>query len=787
MTLPLKAVFLSYAHEDADTARRIAEALRGEGIEVWLDESALRGGEAWDASIRRQIRDCALFVPIISARTQARKEGYFRLEWKLADERSHLIAEGEPFVLPVVADGTKERDALVPKSFLNVQWSWLPNGDVPPAFVTRVQRLLGAAAVAEPASAEKSLGEGSKERSTLRRSPASAAVRRIRIPPSVAIPWLAASVAVSALVWTQIKSGSGKGPAVSAPPAVARATITLPRDAPLAPARVQPFGYPYPSLALSPDGTKLVYVALAGETTRLYLRPLDQSEVRPLPETEGAFHPFFSPDGRWVGFFAGDKVKKISVLGGAPVTLCNSGTELHGGGWGDDGMIYFAPEFFLMRVSPGGGEPEIVRHGQNKIRTMLPEILPGSKAILGWFTSDDHLAALSGDFKPILILDFSGRELRVAIDRGYSPRWLPTGHLVFGRGGGLFAAAFDPSSNAAAREAVPVLDGVMMDALSLSAQFALSATGTLVFAGGGAQDRSTPGWVDREGVTKRLPMPPQTYGEFDLSPDGGRLTITVAGSPDTLWIYDVETGKGAALIGTGHSPRWPMWTPDGKRVVFTATREGKRGIYTQAADGSERSSTLVYPCPTGFIQTRCFPRENKLLIVLDDGSRPEARAFMLALDGSGTTEELRSLGTGLFFQFSPDGRWLCFMSNRSGRSEIYVQRFPSGNQVQASFEGAEEVLWSARGDEIYYRNRDAWMVVPVTLEPELKAGAPRVLFRGAFLNPFGYSWDVAPDGQRFIALMSEQPDAPVTQLQLIVNWTEELKRRVPVAAPSAVK
>ena len=136
-------VFLSYAHEDTDVARRVAEALGAAGVSVWFDESELRGGDAWDARIRQHIRDCAIFVPIISANTQASREGYFRLEWEMADERGHQMAEGTPFILPVVTDSTKERDALVPKSFLNVQWTWLRFGEVPAAFVARVSQLVG--------------------------------------------------------------------------------------------------------------------------------------------------------------------------------------------------------------------------------------------------------------------------------------------------------------------------------------------------------------------------------------------------------------------------------------------------------------------------------------------------------------------------------------------------------------------------------------------------------------------------------------------------------------------
>ncbi len=227
-----KAVFLSYAHEDSDVARAIAEALRAEGIAVWFDESALRGGDAWDASIRRQIRDCALFVPIISARTQARKEGYFRLEWKLADERSHLIAEGEPFVLPVVADGTKERDALVPKSFLNVQWTWLPRGEVPAALMAHMRALLRQDAARDTIGSAASVADSA--RPTI----------KSRTPMW---PWIALTGAAAAAIVVFFTTRRSEAP--SAPPAKARAdakssVAALPSDKSIA---VLPFGN------LSPD------------------------------------------------------------------------------------------------------------------------------------------------------------------------------------------------------------------------------------------------------------------------------------------------------------------------------------------------------------------------------------------------------------------------------------------------------------------------------------------------------------------------------------------------------
>ena len=785
------AVFLSYASQDAEAARRICEALRLEGIEVWFDQSALRGGEAWDASIRRQIRDCALFVPLVSIHTQERREGYFRLEWKLADERTHLMAEGTPLILPVVLDSTNERDALVPKSFLAVQWTWLPHGEVPAGLVLRVQKLLGAgdAGVSETRAANS--------RSSPLRKPADALSARStatdqvgntvggRRQPSLrtVLPWLLALLGGGLATWLALRTGSTRTPEPAARLAlpVAQAIINLPANAPLAPTRALPLALSHPSLALSPDGTKLVYVALVGQTTQLYLRPLDRMEARPIAGTEGAYHPFFSPDSEWVGFFAHDEVKKVSVLGGTPLTLCDSGNELHGGTWGDDGKIYFAPQGVLMRVADTGGAAEVVGADRGGIVTELPVLMPGAKALLGWFP-DGGITAQSGDFRPIDLLSLASRKRVEVVSRGFSPHWLPTGYVVFARGSGLFAAEFNPSAGHAAGEAVPVLDGVMTNALDGTAQFAVSANGSLVYAAGGAEDRSRPVWVERDGSVHALPIEARTYGEPKLSPDGRKLVLPVAGVTDNLWIFDVATGQGAPLDEPGQNLR-AVWTDDSRRLIFSSKRAVKPGIYWKAINGSETTARLLYETPpnTSAYPAALVPRENKL--VLSTVSRDGWKAFTLALDGSKTLEPLAGGAEAWFVRFSPDGHWICFTAKRSGRSEVYVQRYPAGGVTQISFEGGEEALWSPQGNELFYRNRDTWLAVAVTLEPTFKAGLPRKMFSGAFLNVPGYSEDIAPDGKRFLMLMPEQPETPVTQLHLIVNWAEDVRRRVDSARP----
>ena len=784
-----KAVFLSHASQDSDAARRIAQALRADGIEVWFDESELRGGEEWDASIRRQIGECSLFVAIISEHTQARREGYFRLEWRLSDERTHLMAEGTPFVLPVIVDAIKERDALVPKSFLNVQWTWLPHGEVPPAFVARVQKLLGGAApraaeVATPTAAAATVSAKTEASEVTR--PWMSIRERWRPSWLRVLPWITTLAFGGVVVWLGLRQRPASESQAGSPSLlVTHTTISLPPEAPLAVSPVLPLGLTYPSLALSPDGTQLVYVASVGQSTQLYRRPLDEPVARPIPGTEGGYYPFFSPDGRWVGFFSKGKLKKVSILGGSAVTLGDSGGQIQAACWGDDGYIYFQPHPSLRRISDRGGTSALLRREEGTLYVRSSDMLPGANWMLGSFRTAE--ASTSGDFSPISAHSIPAGQLRAVIDRGYSPRFLPAGYLVFARGGGLHVVAFDPGQARAIGQPVPMIEGVLSNALECVAQFAVSANGTLVFAAGGALDRATPAWVRRSGQVEKLPMEPQPYGSLRLSPDGRRFAVNITDVRDNIWIFDAATGKGAPLTEVGVN-QYPLWTPDGQRLIFRSRRKDRWGIYAKSLATSDKPAAPLFvadDAETRMYPNACYADGRTIIAYLYTGATRKAEHVALALDGSGKMEPANVPKNMLeFVRYSPDGRWFGFTSSKSGRSEVYLWDVSSGQEHQISFDGGEENTWSAKGDELFFRNRDAWFVATLTNEPAFRAEVHE-LFKGPFLNVPGYSYDTAPDGQRFLMLMPEHIEAPVTQLQVIVNWTEEVKRRVSAGAGAA--
>jgi len=526
-----------------------------------------------------------------------------------------------------------------------------------------------------------------------------------------------------------------------------------------------------PVLALSPDGSRLVYLARVGETTQLFERTIDQFEVRPITGTEGASAPFFSPDGKSLGFFAETGLKIVSLLGGEPETLCT--TINHGGGscWGSDGMIYFFRSGEgLSRVPADGGDVERLGLELDTLNAAgYPQILPGGKAMLVSSADGAVLVSLETMETKTLVKDVS-----------YA-RYVPTGHLVYARAGIIEAAPFSLASLQVTGSPTLVLEQVLLDSVSGTAQFAFSNNGLLVYAPGADIGRSIPAWVDRQGNIEPLPMPAQIYGTFKLSPDGKRLAILQREIQSNVYIYDVARGTGTKLTLEGDN-YYPIWTPDGRRIVFCCRREAEENwnLFWTLADGSGEAELL---CSSKSKLAPCsWSSDGKRLAGY--GLHPTTRAstWVLTLEGQRELEPL--LGTEfmeVFPTFSPDGRWIAYHSDRDGNLQIYVRPYPGMNRVwQISYEQGEEPIWSPKGDELFYRSGDnKWMVVSISTEPEFVAGTPQVLFEGPYSNVSGLSYDISPDGQRFLVLKPQYDDSQVRELHVVTNWFEELKHLVP--------
>jgi serine/threonine protein kinase/Tol biopolymer transport system component len=560
----------------------------------------------------------------------------------------------------------------------------------------------------------------------------------------------------------------------SPPQLVSRFTITLPPGQQLAGLGSGP------AAALSPDGTHLVYVVAQGSTQQLYLRAIDSLEARPIPGTEGAVNPFFSPDGQWLGFFATGKLKKISVSGGTAVTLGDAASA-NGANWGSQGIIAFAPATVsaLQQVPDAGGTPHpLTRFEKSDVSHRWPEFLPGGKAVL--FSSGNHGIDFSN--AQVVVQTVGASERRNLIQGGTNPRYAPSGHLVYAQGGSLMAVPFDPQRLQLTGTAVPVVEGVLQSTFSGAAQYSISATGSLVYIPGGVQSsQNNLVWVTRTGAEQRLAAPAHAYLFPRLSPDGRRVAVGIAEQETQTWLYDLSRETLTRFTFVGSANQNGTWTPDGKRIAFNSNKEGPQNPFWQLADGSgglERLTTSEY----ANIPMSWSP-DGQLLAFTEVNPTTGIDIWVLRMSDRKSQPFLRTPFNESAPRFSPDGHWLAYISDESGRFEIYVQPYPGpGGKWQISTEGGTEPVWNPNGRELFYRSGGKMMAVDIATQPGFTVGKPRMLFDGPY-SPTALTtpnYDVSADGQRFLMLKpSEQAPSAPTQINVVLNWFEELKQKVP--------
>jgi Tol biopolymer transport system component len=558
----------------------------------------------------------------------------------------------------------------------------------------------------------------------------------------------------------------------SPPRPVSRTVITLPPGQRLA-------GLDQPAVALSPDGSHLAYVARQGATQQLYLRALDSLEAAAIPGTEGAVNPFFSPDGQWLGFFAGQKLKKVSSSGGAPLTLSDV-WDPEGASWGSQGMIAFAPSTVsaVQQVTDAGRTPQrLTRPEKGEVAHRWPEFLPGGKAVL--FASGNT----SGNWasQKIAVQSLETGERRNLIEQGMCPAYASSGHLVYVQGGNLMAVPFDSQRLTVTGTAVPVVEGVLQ-ASTGAAQYSISTSGSLVYVSGGLQaDQRRLVWVTRNGAEQPLPAPPRRYSYPRLSPDGQRLAVGITEQDSQIWLYDLSREALTRLTMEGNVNLLAAWTADGKRVSFQSNKEGPLNMFWQRADGGGEPERLRTSEDTNVPMS--WSSDGQLLAFGEVNPTTGFDIWVLRMSDRKAQPFLRTSSNESSPRFSPDGRWLSYASDETGRQEIYVQPYPGpGGKWQISTEGGREAVWNRNGRELFYRIGDKMMVVDIATQPNFTPGKPRVLFEGQY-EPTVFTvanYDVSPDGQRFLMLKrSEAGEAAPTQINVVLNWFEELKRRVP--------
>ena len=496
---------------------------------------------------------------------------------------------------------------------------------------------------------------------------------------------------------------------------------------------------------------------------QLYVRALDSLEARAISGTEGATNPFFSPDGQWIGFFSKGKMQKAPVSGGAPAVICDAGAN-GGASWGPDGSIVFSPSAIegLSLVPSAGGEPKVLTTpdpAKGEYSHRYPQFMPDGKSVL--FTA---LNGFGWDESRVEVLQLDTGKRRVLIRGGHTGRFLPPGRLLYYRGGSLMAVPFD-SARLEIKGSTPItlVDGVRQTSGTTGAAFTISATGTLAYIpalGGSRQFDRRLVWVSRQGEIQPLAAPVRPYAALDLSPDGQKIAVNIRSGTDELWTYDESRGSLTRLTSDLGSSFNPVWSPDG-RVAYRSNKAGIWNLYWRAADGSGAEEKLTQE---KFSQVpSSWSPDGKILAFGSFGATGQD-IWMLPVDSDRKPQRFMATRFNeLDPRFSPDGHWLAYTSDESGGQQIYVQRYPGpGRRWQVSTDGGNNPQWNRNGHELFYRNSDRTMVVDVTLSPDFSAGKPRVLYTG----PAGIA---SPDGQRFLAIQSVEPEQPPTQVNLVLN------------------
>jgi eukaryotic-like serine/threonine-protein kinase len=566
----------------------------------------------------------------------------------------------------------------------------------------------------------------------------------------------------------------------SAPKAITRFAISLPPGQYLDTSR--------PAIAISPDGTRLVYAANSGNsaagrtTAQLYLRDMNALDARPIPGTEDGRYPFFSPDGQWVGFVAGQSLKKVFLGGGEPVSVPGVDASAVGGfSWSSQGVIALGAGAAgsLRQISETGGDAQpLTRLEKGEVNQVSPAFLPGGRAVLFDGGTGSGTAAPTIASQSIT----TGERLDLPL-AGYSPQYAPPSYLVYWQGGNLMAARFNAQHLTVTGPAVPVVEGVLAATVGglLMPQFSFSSTGTLVYVPGTAQaPRSQLVWVNRKGEEQPVNAPPHNYVMPRISPDGQRVAAGIeGGGDDQIWVYGLERSTLTRLTFQGKSNVDPAWTPDGKRIVFKGSQNR---LFWQVADGSGSAEELTGSKLSPNNIPGSWSPDGQVLVFSENLPAKPRSTWILSLKD----RKPRPFDQGGVYEtaprFSPDGRWIAYASNESGRFEIYVQPYPGpGGKYQISTDGGTEPVWNPKAGELFYRNGNKMMAVGVTTKGTFSAGQPKVLFEGSYVpTPRSFpDYDVSPDGQRFLMLRAAGQTQAPEQINVVLNWSEELKRIAP--------
>ena len=600
--------------------------------------------------------------------------------------------------------------------------------------------------------------------------------------------WLAAATLGVVLVFIMTRSMRER-PSASPMPASFHLSVDLGAGLPLAPINVQ-FG---DAAILSPDGSTIAFVARSHPdgVAQIYVRQLDRTDAVALPGTDGAVIPFFSPGGKSIGFFSGRMLKTIPVTGGAALALADA-PDQRGAWWADDDTIVFSPDrrpgTRLMRVAADGrseATPLTAAAAQDEGMEVWPQVLPGTRAVL--YTA----GATAGSFNDadLVVQPLPAGTPKVIHRGGYHGRYLSSGHLVYVHSGTLYATTFDLDRLEVTSQPVPVLEGLRSNSITGGAQFSLSNGGMLAYLPGPSIGAGTvPQWMNRDGQTTPTKMAPANWFNIRFAPDGSRVAMDVRDKGIDIWVHDIERGTLARVTSDPASDVKPVWAPDGRRIVFASTRAHPSiaNLYMQSADGTGATTRLT--TSENAQQPGSWHPSGKYLMFEETNPQTGMDLMVLDVDGSdapgwkaSTTVFVGDRGRQWDSAFSPDGRWVAYVSDESGRADVYVRPFPGpGGKWQVSTDGGTLPSWSQARSELVYGIDGALMAVSYSgRDGSFTATKP------AHWSPSRFEWrgpnrmfDLHPDGERIVMAAPSRALAtpPPHQIVLIFGFFDQLRR-----------
>jgi eukaryotic-like serine/threonine-protein kinase len=529
------------------------------------------------------------------------------------------------------------------------------------------------------------------------------------------------------------------------------------------------------AIAISPDGMRIAFRANSPDGQRLYLREMNSATATPISGTDGAFDPFFSPDGKWLAFYSSGKLKKLAVNGGTPQPLASELTENYGTTWGADQFIYYAPTLAsgIMRVPADGGAPQPVTKVQSdkgEIGHICPQLLPGEKTVLFtvWMGG-------SMDDGPLVAQRLDTGERKTLVANGFAARFVAPNHLLYIRSGNLMVVEFDPVKLTLTGTPVSVIQDVALHAGVGGAQFDVSPNGTLVYINGGKQTTENRLiWAVHDAKPEPLPVKPNLYQSPRFSPNGKELALTARLPDPDIWIYDIDRGALRRITFATGEDEVPVWSPDGKRLAYSSN--SRQQAFVTAIDGSGQEESVLKNESHFHLQS--WSPDGKLIAYEREASSGQWEIWMLPMEADHKPYPyLQSPFRQSHPAFSPDGHWLAYDSNESDRSEVYVQRFPGrGDKVQVSTDGGHSPVWSHDGRLLVYENSGTLWAVEISASPSFRAGKSRVLYQGDIWDDAaGPNFALAPDGKH-LAVVERAKDPYSGNINVVLNWQDELQR-----------